>query len=298
MDSVGAYLQRIGGTPLLTAEDEVELSRRIEVGLYAQHLLDTDPSGHAVRDLRFLARDGASAKAHMIRANLRLVVSVARKHLHRGLPFGDVLQEGNLGLIRAVEKFDYRKGFKFSTYATWWIRQAIGRAVAEQVRTIRLPVHVVDELSGLGRAERELGVLLGREPTAEEVSERLGTPVERIQELRELRRDPVSLDSPLSEDGDTLLGDLVEDVEGVDAIRVVEQQAVAGELNRVLGVLPDRSATIMRMRYGLADGRPQTLDEVGRQLGLTRERIRQLEKEALATLRSPEHMDRLTEIAS
>ncbi len=292
-DPVRAYLQEIGRTPLLTAEQEVDLAKRIEAGLWAgerlrRARLDEDPEAlQLLPELELIAADGDRAKVRMVQANLRLVVSVAKKFAHRGLPFLDVVQEGNLGLIRAVEKFDYRKGFKFSTYAMWWIRQAIGRGLAEQARTIRLPVHVNEDLAKLARAERELGQDLGRVPDAAEVGAALGMEAERVEELRRWRRDPVSLDTPVGDDGETLLGDLVLDVDDAPAGAVVEARALASQLDTALDVLAPRERRILRLRFGLEDGRPRTLDDVGREIGLTRERVRQLEKQALATLRDP-----------
>ncbi len=292
-DPVRAYLQEIGRTPLLTAEQEVDLAKRIEAGLWAgerlrRARLDEDPEAlQLLPELELIAADGDRAKVRMVQANLRLVVSVAKKFAHRGLPFLDVVQEGNLGLIRAVEKFDYRKGFKFSTYATWWIRQAIGRGLAEQARTIRLPVHVNEDLAKLARAERELGQDLGRVPDAAEVGAALGMEAERVEELRRWRRDPVSLYTPVGDDGETLLGDLVLDVDDAPAGAVVEARALASQLDTALDVLAPRERRILRLRFGLEDGRPRTLDDVGREIGLTRERVRQLEKQALATLRDP-----------
>ncbi|GGP77725.1 sigma-70 family RNA polymerase sigma factor [Saccharothrix coeruleofusca] len=293
-DLVGHYLSEVGTTPLLTAEQEVDLSRRIEAGVYAAELLRRAEAGESPpleterrRALRAVAHDGRVAKDHMIRANLRLVVSVAKKHAFRGLPLGDVIQEGNLGLIRAVEKFDYAKGYKFSTYATWWIRQAIERGLAEQTRTVRLPVHVVEELSKLGKIERKLRAELDREPTVEEVSQVSGTSVARIIELRDASRATLSLETPVGDDGSTSVADLIEDTTAEQAYDAVEQQAVAAELRALIRTLPDRQARIMSQRYGLADGRARTLQEVAEELGLTRERIRQLEKESLRLLRDP-----------
>ncbi len=292
-DPVRAYLQEIGRTPLLTAEQEVDLSKRIEAGLYAAERIRRADQGEdrdaaAMRDLLgVVVVDGEYAKARMVQANLRLVVSVAKKFSHRGLPFLDVVQEGNLGLIRAVEKFDYRKGYKFSTYAMWWIRQAIGRGLAEQARTVRLPVHVNEDLAKLARAERELGQDLGRLPDAAEVAAAMGVEPARVDELRRWRRDPVSLDSPVGDDGETLLGDLIIDVDDAPASVAVEEEELLVQLRQALQVLAPREQSILRLRFGLDDGRPPTLDEVGRQIGLTRERVRQLEKQALAELRDP-----------
>jgi RNA polymerase sigma factor (sigma-70 family) len=303
-DPVRAYLQQIGRTPLLTAAEEVDLSQRIEAGLWAAERLRRHEAGEESiaedlrRELEAVATDGVEAKAAMVRANLRLVVSVAKKFSRRGMPFLDLVQEGNLGLIRAVEKFDYAKGFKFSTYATWWVRQAIGRGMAEQGRTIRLPVHVAEDLAKMTRGERELDQALGRPPEAEEVAEATGLTSQRVRDLRRWRRDPVSLDTPLGEDGETVLGDLVLDESTPSAADLVEHEEVSLGIARVLHVLPEREQRILRLRFGMDDGRPRTLDEVGRELGLTRERIRQLEKHALATLRQPTHRDEFLELAS
>lgn len=286
-DIVRSYLDDIGGTKLLTAEQEVELAKRIEAGIYAAELLRSGgkPSAAYRRELEEVARDGRLAKDHMIRANLRLVVSVAKKFSGRGVPFLDVIQEGNLGLIRAVEKFDYAKGFKFSTYAMWWIRQSIQRGLAEQSRTVRLPVHVSEDLAKLARVERQLHTLLGRDPTPEEVAEEISGTPERVLELRRLSRHAISLDTPVGEDGETRLGDLVEDVEAAIAPELVERMALAEELRSLIATLPPREGLIVAMRYGLTDGRPHTLNEIAQHLGLTRERVRQLERDALATLR-------------
>ena len=287
-DLVRLYLDDIGRTALLTAAEEVDLSQRIEAGLYAGHLLaSAEPTSASASDLRALIRDGDFAKDQMLRANLRLVVSVAKKHAHRGLPFLDVVQEGNLGLVRAVEKFDYRKGYKFSTYATWWIRQAIGRGLAEQARTIRLPVHVHEQIGKLTRALRELSSLLERDPTDEELAEALEWKLSVVANLRRISREAISLDTPVGDEADTSVGELVVDTTAVSASEAFEHQALMNDLKNALALLPEREATIVRMRYGMYDGRPYTLDEIGRALGLTRERIRQLEKEALTKLRAP-----------
>jgi RNA polymerase sigma factor (sigma-70 family) len=303
-DPVRVYLDQIGRTPLLTAEEEVDLAKRIEAGVYAGELLRRHDAGEEtipaaqLPDLARVADDGAAAKSHMVRANLRLVVSVAKKFGNRGLPLLDVVQEGNVGLIRAVEKFDYAKGFKFSTYATWWIRQAIGRGVPEQLRTVRLPVHVNEEVAKVARAQRELSQRLSRAPLSEEIAELAGLAADRVEELVRIGRDPVSLDTPIGNEGDARLGDLVHDATAPSAADAVEHQAMLAELQRVIDLLPEREATIVRMRFGLLDGRPRTLDEVGRHLGLTRERIRQLEKLALAKLRHPSVTEDLLDLAS
>jgi RNA polymerase sigma factor (sigma-70 family) len=303
-DPVRGYLDAIGRTPLLTAAEEVDLAKRIEAGVYAAELLrrsKTDPAalaGHDPAELTAVAADGSAAKLHMLNANLRLVVSIAKKHAHRGLALLDVVQEGNLGLIRAVEKFDYTKGFKFSTYATWWIRQAIGRGMAEQSRVVRLPVHVLDELAKVTRTQRELVQQLGRDVTAEEIAAVTGQSPERVADLRRVSRDPVSLDAPVGDEGGSVLGDLVLDATAPAASEVVEREELSGELERVIDTLPEREALIVRMRFGLYDGRPHTLDEIGRHVGLTRERIRQLEKSALAQLRKPDARAQLLDLAS
>jgi len=293
-DLVRFYLDEIGATQLLTAEQEVELAKRIEAGLYAAQLLrDGTVHGRPLtakqrQELEVVAADGVAAKEHMVRANLRLVVSVAKKFSGRDVPFLDVVQEGNLGLIRAVEKFDYARGFKFSTYAMWWIRQAIQRGLGELGRTVRLPVHVVEELTRLGRIERTLHTQLGREPTLEELAEQTERSVERVVELRRLARHPISLDTPVGEDGDTLIGDLIEDDDAVQAADAAEYAALTEQLHALVESLAPRQATIVSMRFGLHDGRPRTLQEIAEHLGLTRERVRQLEKEALAELRAPD----------
>jgi len=304
-DSVHTYLKSIGRTSLLTAEQEVDLAKRIEAGLFAEHKLETLGLESSVgldeafrRDLELVAEDGRRAKAHMLEANLRLVVSVAKKYSDRGLSLLDVVQEGNLGLIRAVEKFDYSKGYKFSTYAMWWIRQAIQRGFADSARTIRLPVHVLEMLSKLSRVERDMHQRLGREPTPEELAVELDRTPDQIEELLRTSRQPISLDSTIGEDGETSIGDLIEDVDAPEASELVDRQLMAEQLRSALDALTPREATIMAMRFGLYDGNPHTLDEIGRALGLTRERIRQLEKQSLADLRDPERRRRLLTWAS
>ena len=299
-DSVHTYLKSIGRTSLLTAEQEVDLAKRIEAGLYAEHKLDTEPdlSEDFRRDLEAVAEDGRRAKAHMLEANLRLVVSVAKKYTDRGLSLLDVVQEGNLGLIRAVEKFDYSKGYKFSTYAMWWIRQAIQRGFADSARTIRLPVHVLEMLSKLSRVERDMHQRLGREPTPEELAVELDRTPDQIEELLRTSRQPISLDSTIGEDGETSIGDLIEDVDAPEASEMVDRQLMAEQLRSALDALTPREATIMSMRFGLYDGNPHTLDEIGRALGLTRERIRQLEKQSLSKLRHPSRAQPLLDFAS
>jgi RNA polymerase primary sigma factor/RNA polymerase nonessential primary-like sigma factor len=298
-DLLGQYLAQIGATPLLTAEDEVRLAERMEAGVRAlEELEQADvsepaPSPEWRRELERAVCDGQAAKDHMVRANLRLVVALAKRHAHRGLPLLDVIQEGNLGLIRAVEKFDHTKGFKFSTYATWWIRQAIERGVATHARTVRLPMHVVEQLHKLAKVERRLQLNLGREPTPEEVAGESGLAPDKVLWLRRVGRDAVSLDTPVDETGDTVVGDLIPDTDVLQAPEVAEYQALAEELREAVGTLAPREALILSLRYGLHDGRPRTLEQVARHVGLTRERVRQLEKESLAHLRAPETRDRL-----
>jgi RNA polymerase primary sigma factor len=298
-DSVHTYLKSIGRTSLLTAEEEVNLAKRIEAGLYAEYKLETESGlsrGYRA-DLEAVAQDGRRAKAHMLEANLRLVVSVAKKYSDRGLSLLDVVQEGNLGLIRAVEKFDYSKGYKFSTYAMWWIRQAIQRGFADSARTIRLPVHVLEMLSKLSRVERDMHQRLGREPTPEELAVELDRTPDQIEELLRTSRQPISLDSTIGEDGETSIGDLIEDVDAPEAAELVDRQLMADQLRHALDALTPREATIMAMRFGLYDGNPHTLDEIGKALGLTRERIRQLEKQSLSKLRHPSRAQPLLDYA-
>jgi len=299
-DSVHTYLKSIGRTSLLTAEQEVDLAKRIEAGLFAEHKLETATGldDKFRRELELVAEDGRRAKSHMLEANLRLVVSVAKKYSDRGLSLLDVVQEGNLGLIRAVEKFDYTKGYKFSTYAMWWIRQAIQRGFADSARTIRLPVHVLEMLSKLSRVERDMHQKLGREPTPEELAVELDRTPDQIEELLRTSRQPISLDSTIGEDGETSIGDLIEDVDAPEASELVDRQLMAEQLRSALDALTPREATIMAMRFGLYDGNPHTLDEIGRALGLTRERIRQLEKQSLSKLRHPSRAQPLLDFAS
>nr|WP_246884897.1 sigma-70 family RNA polymerase sigma factor [Streptomyces sp. GESEQ-4] len=303
-DLLGQYLAQIAATPLLTAEDEVRLAQRIEAGVRAaEELREADAGERDLvperrRELDAVARDGKAAKDHMIRANLRLVVAMAKRHAHRGVPLLDVIQEGNLGLIRAVEKFDHTKGFKFSTYATWWIRQAIERGLAQHARTVRLPMHVVEELRKLGKIERRLQLDLGREPTAEEVARESGLAESRVDWLRRVGRQAVSLDTPVDETGETVIGDLIPDTEVLQAADIAEYQALAQDLRRAIGTLAPREAMILSLRYGLHDGEQRTLEQVARHVGLTRERVRQLEKRSLARLRAPETGQRLLTWAS
>jgi RNA polymerase nonessential primary-like sigma factor len=289
-DLVRVYLNEIGKVALLTAADEVELAKRIEAGLYASHLLTSrnDFSAARKRDLRALVIDGERAKDHLLRANLRLVVSLAKRYTGHGMPFLDLIQEGNLGLIRAVEKFDYTKGFKFSTYATWWIRQAISRAMADQSRTIRLPVHLVEQVNKLQRIRREMNQELGREANHAELAHELDITEERVRELIDLSRDLVSLDQTVGTDDDASLGDFIADERATSAAEsVVEGGLMRAQLQSVLNTLGEREAAVVRMRYGLDGGQPKTLDEIGRAFKLSRERIRQIERETMAKLRHP-----------
>ncbi len=289
-DLVRVYLNEIGKVALLTAADEVELAKRIEAGLYAEHLLGQGGriSATRKRELRSVAVDGQRAKDHLLRANLRLVVSLAKRYTGHGMPFLDLIQEGNLGLIRAVEKFDYTKGFKFSTYATWWIRQAISRAMADQSRTIRLPVHLVEQVNKMQRVRRELGQELGREVSHAELAEQLDITEERVRELIDLSRDLVSLDQTVGAEDDASLGDFIADEQTTAAAEAsVEEQFMRGQLRAVLDTLDAREAAVVRMRYGLDGSQPRTLDEIGREFKLSRERIRQIERETMAKLRHP-----------
>jgi RNA polymerase sigma factor (sigma-70 family) len=286
-DLVGVYLHEISRTPLLDAAHEVDLAKAIEAGLYAEYLLDEEkiPDGVSREDLERVVTEGERAKDLFIRANLRLVVSIARRYVRSGMPMLDLIQEGNTGLVRAVEKFDYVKGFKFSTYATWWIRQAISRAIAQQERTVRLPVHLVEDVNRMRNVARQLTRELGSEPEPEQIAQSLGVPLERVTELMRWSQDTVSLDTPVGDDGDTQLGDLVADSDAPSPEEIVlsalERQRIEGLLNH----LDDRSAGIMRARYGLEDGREHSLTEVATRFSLSRERIRQLEIQALGRLR-------------
>jgi len=296
-DLVRMYLREIGRVPLLNAAQEVELSKRVEAGLFAEHKLSTDPDLKPAlcRDLRALVVDGHAAKQQLVSANLRLVVSVAKKYSGRGMTLLDLVQEGNLGLIRAVEKFDYAKGYKFSTYATWWIRQAIGRALADQARTIRIPVHVVEQINKITRLQRQLVATLGREPTDEELGLELDMPLEQVVELRRYAQDTVSLESAVGDDGDSVLGDFIEDSDATSPAEAASYGAMQDEIDGVLGALTPREREVVRLRFGLADGKQHTLAEVGNRLGLTRERIRQIERDTLRELRKPAVAGRLRE---
>jgi RNA polymerase sigma factor (sigma-70 family) len=289
-DLVRVYLNEIGKVALLTAADEVDLAKRIEAGLYATHLAATTAKLTAARkrELRALTVDGDRAKDHLLRANLRLVVSLAKRYTGHGMPFLDLIQEGNLGLIRAVEKFDYTKGFKFSTYATWWIRQAISRAMADQARTIRLPVHLVEQVNKMQRMRREMSQTLGREVTHAELAVELDITEDRVRELIDLSRDLVSLDQTVGTEDDASLGDFIADDSATFAAETsVEEQLMRTQLHGVLDSLEAREAAVVRMRYGLDGGQPRTLDEIGREFKLSRERIRQIERETMAKLRHP-----------
>ena len=300
-DLVRVYLNGIGKTALLTAEDEVQLAQTIEVGLYAEHLLENseEPLTRAMkRDLKVLARQGKHARSHLLEANLRLVVSLAKRYTGRGMPLLDLIQEGNLGLIRAMEKFDYTKGFKFSTYATWWIRQAITRGMADQSRTIRLPVHLVEQVNKLSRIKRELYQNLGREATNEELAEESGIDESKIELLLRQSRDPVSLDMPVGTDEEAPLGDFIEDSEATDAEAAVVASLRHSDIRSVLASLEVREQEVISLRYGLDDGVPRTLDQIGRKFGLSRERVRQIEREVMSKLRDGERAEKLREYAT
>ncbi|RYQ10078.1 RNA polymerase sigma factor [Bifidobacterium pseudolongum subsp. globosum] len=289
-DPVKDYLKQIGRVSLLNAEQEVDLSERIEAGLYAQHLLETEGDTldfKRKRELKWAASDGKKAKDHLLEANLRLVVSLAKRYTGRGMLFLDLIQEGNLGLIRAVEKFDWKKGFKFSTYATWWIRQAITRAMADQARTIRVPVHMVEVINKLSRVQRQMLQDLGREPTPDELARELDMPVEKVQEVQKYGREPISLHTPLGEDGDSEFGDLIEDTDAIAPSDAVAFSLLQEQFKQVLETLSPREAGVIKMRYGLEDGQPKTLDDIGRVYGVTRERIRQIESKTMSKLRHP-----------
>ncbi|MEY4102787.1 MAG: hypothetical protein RIR88_921 [Actinomycetota bacterium] len=288
-DPVKDYLKQIGKVPLLNAVEEVELALRIEAGLFAEDKLATSKSlpKQLERELRWVAKDGQRAKSHLLGANLRLVVSLAKRYTGRGMQFLDLIQEGNLGLIRAVEKFDYTKGFKFSTYATWWIRQAITRAMADQARTIRIPVHMVEVINKLARVQRQMLQDLGREPTPEELSRELDMTPEKVIEVQKYGREPISLHTPLGEDGDSEFGDLIEDTEAVVPADAVGFTMLQKQLESLLDSLSEREAGVIRMRFGLGDGIPKTLDQIGDTFGVTRERIRQIESKTMAKLRHP-----------
>jgi len=288
-DPVKDYLKQIGKVALLNAELEVDLAKRIEAGLFAEEKLATDLKldEDTKRDLRWVAKDGQRAKSHLLEANLRLVVSLAKRYTGRGMQFLDLIQEGNLGLIRAVEKFDYTKGYKFSTYATWWIRQAITRAMADQARTIRIPVHMVEVINKLARVQRQLLQDLGREPTPEELARELDMTPEKVVEVQKYGREPISLSTPLGEDGDSEFGDLIEDTEAIAPAEAVGYSMLQRELERILDSLHPREAGVIRSRFGLGDGVQKTLDQIGEEFGVTRERIRQIESKTMSKLRHP-----------
>ncbi|GAA4504842.1 MULTISPECIES: RNA polymerase sigma factor [Nonomuraea] len=289
-DPVKDYLKQIGKVPLLNAEQEVELAKRIEAGLFAEEQLASDGDGLPVdvrAELEWIAEDGRRAKNHLLEANLRLVVSLAKRYTGRGMLFLDLIQEGNLGLIRAVEKFDYTKGYKFSTYATWWIRQAITRAMADQARTIRIPVHMVEVINKLARVQRQMLQDLGREPTPEELARELDMTPEKVVEVQKYGREPISLHTPLGEEGDSEFGDLIEDSEAIVPADAVSFTLLQEQLHSVLDTLSEREAGVVSMRFGLTDGQPKTLDEIGKVYGVTRERIRQIESKTMSKLRHP-----------
>ncbi|MER7213002.1 RNA polymerase sigma factor [Streptosporangium sp. NPDC000239] len=289
-DPVKDYLKQIGKVPLLNAEQEVELAKRIEAGLFAEEQLGTDGDRLPVdvrAELEWIAEDGRRAKNHLLEANLRLVVSLAKRYTGRGMLFLDLIQEGNLGLIRAVEKFDYTKGYKFSTYATWWIRQAITRAMADQARTIRIPVHMVEVINKLARVQRQMLQDLGREPTPEELARELDMTPEKVVEVQKYGREPISLHTPLGEEGDSEFGDLIEDSEAIVPADAVSFTLLQEQLHSVLDTLSEREAGVVSMRFGLTDGQPKTLDEIGKVYGVTRERIRQIESKTMSKLRHP-----------
>jgi RNA polymerase primary sigma factor len=299
-DLVRIYLREIGRVPLLTAQDEVDLAKSIEAGLFAEEKLQgggtmsVECSSSLLSDLAQLASDGMRAKQRLIEANLRLVVSIAKRYIGRGLVFLDLIQEGNLGLIRAVEKFDYTKGYKFSTYATWWIRQAITRAIADQARTIRIPVHMVETINKMARIQRQLHQDLGREATPEEIADEMGLSPERVAEIQRIAQEPVSLQSPIGEE-DSDLGDFIEDADAVVPMEAAAFIMLQDQLEQVLDNLSIREQRIIQLRFGLTDGHPRTLEEVGREFGVTRERIRQIESKTLAKLRHPSRAQMLRE---
>ena len=293
-DPVRLYLKEIGKVPLLSASQEVELAKAVEAGLFAaERLVDPGLSEALKRDLQAVAVAGVLAKRHLVEANLRLVVSIAKRYVGRGMLFLDLIQEGNLGLIRAVEKFDYKRGFKFSTYATWWIRQAITRAIADQARTIRIPVHMVETINKVGRLQRQLLQELGREPTPEELGAALDLPAAKVVEIQSLAREPVSLDTPVGQTDDSHLGDFIEDVDAVVPVDAASFLLLQQQLGHVLHELTDREKTVIELRFGLTDGRARTLEEVGQEFGVTRERIRQIESKTLLKLRQPSRAAKL-----
>ena len=295
-DPVRMYLKEIGRVPLLTAQEEVDLAKRIEAGLSAADDLTKGKerlSEQEWREFRSRERDGMMAKRHLVEANLRLVVSIAKRYVGRGLAFLDLIQEGNLGLIRAVDKFDHNKGFKFSTYATWWIRQAITRAIADQARTIRIPVHMVETINKLARIQRQLLQDLGREPTAEEIAQQMELPPEKVREIQKISQEPVSLHTPIGEEEDSHLGDFIEDSEAIVPLERASFRLLQEQLESVLHTLSEREKEVIEMRFGLKDGQPRTLEEVGKKFGVTRERIRQIESKTLSKLRHPSRSQKL-----
>jgi RNA polymerase primary sigma factor len=295
-DPVRMYLKEIGRVALLTAQEEVDLAKRIEAGVLADERLRQEAPKlpeEKRRDLHWLVTDGLIAKRHLVEANLRLVVSIAKRYVGRGMAFLDLIQEGNLGLIRAVEKFDYTKGYKFSTYATWWIRQAITRAIADQARTIRIPVHMVETINKLSRIQRQLLQDLGREPTADEIARQMEMPPDRVREIQKISQEPVSLETPIGEEEDSHLGDFIEDAEAIIPLERASFMLLQEQLNSVLHTLQDREQEVIEMRFGLTDGQPKTLEEVGKRFGVTRERIRQIESKTLSKLRHPSRSQKL-----
>jgi RNA polymerase primary sigma factor len=295
-DPVRMYLKEIGKVALLTAQEEVDLAKRIEAGVLATQRMETPgvrSNDEEADQLRWMQFDGHRAKRHLVEANLRLVVSIAKRYVGRGMAFLDLIQEGNLGLIRAVEKFDYTKGFKFSTYATWWIRQAITRAIADQARTIRIPVHMVETINKLVRIQRQLLQDLGREPTAEEIGEQMELSPEKVREIQKISQEPVSLETPVGEEDDSHLGDFIEDSEAVVPLERASFRLLQEQLESVLHTLSEREKEVIRLRFGLVDGQPRTLEEVGKKFGVTRERIRQIESKTLSKLRHPSRSQKL-----
>lgn len=295
-DPVRLYLHQIGQVPLLTAEEEVDLAKRIEAGLTGRRWLDEGrPGGDAVRRrlLQRISTDGQRAKQRLVEANLRLVVSVAKRYVSRGMPLSDLVQEGNLGLIRAVEKFDYRRGYKFSTYATWWIRQAVTRAIADQARTIRIPVHMIETLNKLTRVQRQLVQELGREPTNSEIGQKMEMSAARVEQLQRMGQEPLSLETPVGEEDAANLGDFIEDTDAIVPVEAVSVLLLADQLKEILHTLTERERQVIALRYGMVDGRPHTLEEVGAAIGVTRERIRQIEGKTISKLRHPSRADLL-----
>jgi RNA polymerase primary sigma factor len=295
-DTVGLYLKEVGRVPLLTAEEEVQLAKRIERGRIAREELARGPVGEKRRtELRRAIEDGWAAREHLITANSRLVISVAKKYMGRGVPFLDLIQEGNIGLIRAAKKFDYRRGHKFSTYATWWIRQAVTRAIADQGRTIRVPVHMGDQINKLLRVSHQLTQKLGRDPSTEELADFLGVPPKKVENMIQVARRPLSLETPTDEEEDSVLADFIQDEESPAPVDAVTQNLLHEHLKEVLNTLPPREVRILQLRYGLLDGQSYTLEEVGRKMGVTRERVRQIEAQALSRLRHPGHRRKLVD---